>query len=131
MKAHNENIADLTESYSVIKLIYGTGVSNPPQNDFKEYIRHFKISLSSNSCIACNYSYFAMCKLSFIIVNADENCVTLVSAMETENSKIKQYKNLRYRQNGLKQTKMKILIVHNHVSKQKEKKPNLLYSLFI
>lgn len=59
-------------------------------------------------------------------MNADENSVTLVSAKETENLKIKQYKNLRYRQNGLKQTKiMKILIVHNHVSKQKEKKAKL------
>lgn len=80
MKANNESIADLTESYSMIKLIYSTGVSNPPQNDFKEYIRHFKISLSPNSCILCNYSYFAMCKLSFITMNARESCVTLVSA---------------------------------------------------
>lgn len=80
MKAHNKSIADLTESYSVIKQVYSIGVSNPPQNDFKEYIRHFTISLSPNSYISCNCSYFAMCKLSFITMNAHESCVTLVSA---------------------------------------------------
>lgn len=79
MKAQKKSAADLTESYSVIKLIYSAGLPNPPQNDFKEYIRYLKISLSPNSCVSCNYSYFAMCKLSFITANTHENCVTLVT----------------------------------------------------
>lgn len=83
MKAHNKSIADLTESSSMIKLIYSTAVPHPPQNDFKEYIRHFRISLSPNSCISHNYSYFAMCKLSFITMDAHGSCVTLVSAKKT------------------------------------------------
>lgn len=83
MKAQRKSAADLTESYSMIKLIYSTGLPNPPQNDFKEYIRHLKESLSPNSCMPYNYSCFATCKLSFITANFHENCVTLVTSKKT------------------------------------------------
>lgn len=83
MKAQKKSAADLTKSYSVIKLIYSAGLPNPPKNDFKEYIRHLKISVSPKSCMSCNYSCFAMSKLSFITVNAHENCVTLVTSKKT------------------------------------------------
>lgn len=78
-----KSVADLTESYSMIKLICSAGPPNPPQNDFKEYIRHLKIPLSPKSCMPCNYFCFAMCKLSFITANAHENCVTLVTSKKT------------------------------------------------
>lgn len=45
--------------------------------------KDFKISLFPNHWISCNYSYFAMCKLSFITKKAHESCVTLVSAQKT------------------------------------------------